>query len=104
MMASWKPKHAVKHYLKLKKYFINCCVVTVFNKEICHRIFLVTFLSCYSSGLEVFFFGISAILFSEQLTCTALWLPKHGDQARSWQVMSPWSPTEGDNKYKTKRR
>jgi hypothetical protein len=33
MMASWKPKHVVKHYLKLETYFINCCVVTVFNKE-----------------------------------------------------------------------
>jgi hypothetical protein len=34
MMASWKPKHVVKYYLKLQTYFINCCVVTVSNKEI----------------------------------------------------------------------
>jgi hypothetical protein len=35
IMASWKPKHVVNHCLKLQTYFINCCVVTVFNKEIC---------------------------------------------------------------------
>jgi hypothetical protein len=35
MMASWKPKHVIKYYLKLQTYFINCCVETVFNKEIC---------------------------------------------------------------------
>jgi hypothetical protein len=34
MMASWKPKHVVMHYLKLQTYFINCCVVAVYNKEI----------------------------------------------------------------------
>jgi hypothetical protein len=34
MMASWKSKHVAKYCLKLQKYFINCCVETVFNKEI----------------------------------------------------------------------
>jgi hypothetical protein len=37
MMASWKPEPVVKHCLKLQTYFINCCVVTIFNKEICIR-------------------------------------------------------------------
>jgi hypothetical protein len=36
MMASWKSKHVAKYYLKLQTYFINCCVVTAFNKEIYH--------------------------------------------------------------------
>jgi hypothetical protein len=34
MMASWKPKHVAKYFLKLHMYFITCYVVTVFNKEI----------------------------------------------------------------------
>jgi hypothetical protein len=34
MMAFWKPKHVAKYCLELQTYFTNCCVVTVFNKEI----------------------------------------------------------------------
>jgi hypothetical protein len=48
MMASWKPRHVVKHYLKLQTYFINC-VVTVFHKEI----YLINTTECIHWKLDI---------------------------------------------------
>jgi hypothetical protein len=46
MMASWKSKHVANYCLKLQKYFINCCVVTDFNKEI----YLLTYIKFHIDG------------------------------------------------------
>jgi hypothetical protein len=97
-MASWKPKHVAKYCLKLQTYFINCCVVTVFNKEI----YIVNTTGCIHWKLSVSFRLIQVYhaffpprdIIHYTLSKTSLRLPhtlsskQHGKKIRVFNVVS----------------